>query len=410
MIATLLALGPTQARAQDVEALLGAAPVQAARKAIRRAEPQTLETQVRICETPSPPFQEGPRGELLARLFREAGLLRVRTDAVGNVLGERPGRRERPHVVVSAHLDTVFPAGTDVTVRRVGSELRGPGIADDCRGLAVLVALARTLVSQKVETAGSITFVATVGEEGLGDLRGVRHLFAGELAKGVDHFVSLDGAGLGITATAVGSRRYRVSFAGPGGHSYGDFGIANPVHAAGRAIAQVSDFVTPQQPRTTFSVGRIGGGTSINAIAEEAWFEADLRSADSDALDALVDQFLDAVAAAEREENARWGGRGAVRAAVTSVGDRPAGRTPNSASIVRWARAITRTLGLNVQPGAGSTDANVPISLGIPAVTLGAGGAGRGEHSLSEVFETTGSWKGSERALLVTLALSRAHR
>lgn len=406
MLAALLALDTVPAHAQDVGALLGAAPVQAAREAMRGAEPQTLDTQVVICETPAPPFAEGPRGELLARLFRDAGLQRVRIDAVGNVLGERPGRRRHPHVVVSAHLDTVFPAGTDVTVRRVGTELRGPGIADDCRGLAVLVALARTLTSQAVETAGSLTFVATVGEEGLGDLRGVRHLFAGELAEGVDHFVSLDGAGLGITATAVGSRRYRVSYAGPGGHSYGDFGVANPVHAAGRAIALVADFVTPRRPRTTFSVGRVVGGTSINAIAEEAWFEVDLRSVEAAALDALVERFLAAVAAAEREENARWEGRGAIRSTVTLVGDRPAGRMPDSAPIVRWAVAITRALGLAVRPSAGSTDANVPMSLGIPAVTLGAGGNGRGEHSLSEVFETTGSSKGSERILLLTLALS----
>ena len=219
--------------------------------------------------------------------MRAAGLRNVRIDKEGNVLGERPGRAARPHLVFSAHLDTVFPEGTDVKVTRQGSMLRGPGIGDDCRGLAVVLAVVRALNRGNVETPGTITFVGTVGEEGLGDLAGSKALFTETLKGQVDRFVSVDGIGLGITHRAVGSLRYRVTFSGPGGHSYGAFGIANSIHALGRAIAGFADERPPADPKTTFAVGRIGGGTSVNAIAAEAWMEVDMRSVDQEALRAL---------------------------------------------------------------------------------------------------------------------------
>ena len=235
--------------------------------------------QVRLCEVEAPPFKEAKRAEVYARMFREAGLQNVRIDTEGNVLGDRPGAQPRPRLVFTAHLDTVFPEGTDVRVKREGTMLRGPGIGDDCRGLAVLLAVVQTMNQAKVQTQGSITFVGTVGEEGLGDLRGVKYLFNEGMKGQIDRFVSIDGTGLGITHIAVGSLRYRVTFKGPGGHSYGAFGLSNPMHALGRAVATISQFEVPLDPKTTFSVGRIGGGTSVNAIPFDAWMEVDMRSA-----------------------------------------------------------------------------------------------------------------------------------
>ncbi|MCL4845252.1 MAG: M20/M25/M40 family metallo-hydrolase [Acidobacteria bacterium] len=403
--ATLPAAGQQRADHLGRE-LTGRPDVTAALDALRVDEPRLIEDQIAICEIPAPPFKEQARAERYRDLFREIGLVNVRIDREGNVLGERPGRAPRPHVVVSAHLDTVFTEGTDVRVKRDGSVLRGPGIADDCRGLAVVLGVARAIVRLDLETPGTITFVGTVGEEGLGDLRGVKHLFAEELKGRVDRFVSVDGTGHGITHVGVGSRRYRVTFTGPGGHSFGAFGLANPVHALGRAIARVADFDVPTQPKTTFNVGRVGGGTSVNAIAYDAWMEVDMRSADAAALKALDARFLDAVDAALADENARWDSRGRLSVDPAVVGDRPAGSTPATSPIVRAALAVSQALGLQAGLGEGSTDANAPMALGIPAITIGGGGSATGVHSLAEAFETTNSWLGTQRALLVTLALA----
>jgi tripeptide aminopeptidase len=374
----------------------------------REDEARILDDQVRLCEIPAPPFKELARATAYAAAFQEVGLRNVRVDNEGNVIGERPGRHARPHVVFSAHLDTVFPEGTDVGVKREGSVLKGPGIGDDCRGLAVVVGVARALRGANVTTDGTISFVGTVGEEGLGDLRGVKHLFGTELADRVDAFVSVDGAGLDITHVAVGSRRYRITFKGPGGHSYGAFGLANPIHALGRAVARVSDFNVPAAPKTTFNVGRIGGGTSVNSIAFEAWMEMDMRSSDRDALARLDQRFLDVMDEAASAENARWSKPGQITVEKTLVGDRPAGRVPAEAPIVRTAVAVTRALGLGGELQEGSTDANIPISLGVPAITIDGGGAGKGAHSLDESFDTTDSWKGTQRALLLAIALADA--
>ena len=254
---------------------------------IKRGEPQVLEDQIRLCEIPAPPFKEARRAEAFRQALQSLGLKNVRTDRAGNVIAERPGAGPKPHLVISAHLDTVFGEDVEVKTSRSGSVLKGPGISDDCRGLAVLLGVVRALEDGHFQTQGPITFVGTVGEEGLGDLRGVKELFNGELKGRIDRFVSIDGAGLGITSVGVGVLRYRVTFKGPGGHSYGDFGIANPIHALGRAIARLSDLEVPSQPKTTFNVGRIGGGTSVNSIPSEAWMEVDLRSSDRAALGAL---------------------------------------------------------------------------------------------------------------------------
>jgi acetylornithine deacetylase/succinyl-diaminopimelate desuccinylase-like protein len=407
---TLLALSATagQEQAATIGARLMAEPgVKAALDAIRRNEPQIVEEQVRLCEIEAPPFKEGKRAAALRAMFAALGLKNVRIDAAGNVLGERPGASASPHVVFSAHLDTVFPEGTNVQTSREGPILKGPGIGDDCRGLAVLIGVIRAMNDARLQTPGTITFVGTVGEEGLGDLRGVKHLFQQELKGKVDRFVSVDGAGLGITHTAVGSRRYRVAYKGPGGHSYGAFGLANPIHALGRAIAKIADLQVPKEPKTTFNVGRIGGGTSVNSIAFEAWMEIDLRSADKAALTALDATVIKALDEALAEENDRWGGRGRLTLDRKLVGDRPGGQVPVDAPIIAAAVSVTQALGLKATLDEGSTDSNIPISLGIPAVTIDGGGSGKGAHSLDEQFDTTNSWQGTARALLLALALTR---
>jgi acetylornithine deacetylase/succinyl-diaminopimelate desuccinylase-like protein len=411
LFATVLSLSASSAaqeRATEVgPLLLKDASVGAGLAAVKKNEPWVLEEQVRLCEIPAPPFKETARGKAYAQVFRELGLKNVRIDKVGNVLGERPGAAARPHLVFSAHLDTVFPEETDVRVTRLGSVLKGPGIGDDCRGLAVVLGVIKAMADANVQTEGTITFVGTVGEEGLGDLRGVKQLFGGELKGKIDRFVSIDGTGLGITHIGVGSKRYRVAFKGPGGHSYGAFGLANPIHALGRAIAKISDFQVPTEPKTTFNVGRVGGGTSINSIAFEAWAEVDMRSADAAALQSVDANFHRAVDAALDEENLRWGNRGKLSVDKTLVGDRPAGRTPATTSIVQAAVSVTTALGLQGSLDEGSTDANIPMSLGIPAVTIDGGGRGTGAHSLGETFDSTSSDQGTSRALLLAIALTR---
>ncbi len=407
----MIALAAAPAAAQQDAANLGAtlladASIKAAVVAIRAAEPQTIDDQVRLCEVEAPPFKETKRAEVYARLFRDAGLQNVRIDKEGNVLGDRPGAQPRPRLVFSAHLDTVFPEGTDVKVKREGTILRGPGIGDDCRGLAVVLAVIRAMNQAKIHTPGTITFVGTVGEEGLGDLRGVKYLFNEGLKGQIDRFVSIDGTGLGITHIAVGSLRYRVTFRGPGGHSYGAFGLSNPLHALGRAVEKISQFEVPADPKTTFNVGRVGGGTSVNSIPFEAWFEMDMRSASPSALQAIDAKFHRAVDDAVREEDARWK-KNVLSVDKALVGNRPAGQTPADAPIVQAAISVTRALGFAVTLDEGSTDSNIPMNLGIPAITIDGGGRGREAHALGESFDSTNSWQGSQRALLLAIALAQ---
>jgi acetylornithine deacetylase/succinyl-diaminopimelate desuccinylase-like protein len=408
MVFALLLAQPAWAQSPDLSRALQDRAVQAAIDGARQREADTIERQVRICQVAAPPFAEGARGEMLRREFVSAGLSDVRVDRVGNVIGERPGTGSGPRVVLAAHLDTVFPADTDVRVRREGALLHGPGIGDNCRGLAVLVSVARLLDAMRVRTRGTIVLVANVGEEGLGDLRGVRALFDDTTAGRIDRFVSVDGPGLHITNVAVGSYRYRVTFTGPGGHSFGAFGLANPIHALGRAMAAIAEFTVPSEPRTTFNIGRVGGGTSVNAIAAEAWMEVDMRSSDPAALAVLDAGFHRAVDAAAADENARWGRPGVVSVATVRVGSRPGGVTAADSAIVRTARGAAEALGFSVALGEGSTDANLPISRGIPAITIGGGGRGSGAHALTESFDGTEAWRGTAHALLVAVALAYA--
>ena len=393
--------------AQSPEMLMKEPAVHAAMEAARADGPHTLDLQVQVCEIPAPPFHEEQRGLELKRLFEGLHLHDVRIDEAGNVIGVRPGKSAHPNLVFSAHLDTVFPEGTNVKVTRTGDLMKGPGIGDDCRGLALMLSVIRSLDEGHVETPGTITFVADVGEEGLGDLRGMKSLFFDSLKGQIDKFISVDGTGLGITNIGVGSNRYKVTFKGPGGHSYGAFGMANPIQAMGRAIAKIDAFQVPTKPKTTFNVGRVGGGTSVNAIPFEAWMEVDMRSADVASLKELDNKFHAAIKEAVEEENARWNGRGAVTASAELVGMRPAGQTPKDSPIVQTAMAVSRAMQIDEVLREGSTDSNVPMNLGIPAITISGGGVGMGAHSLNESFDGKDAWRGTQRAILLAVALAR---
>ncbi len=375
---------------------------------VQQNEPWVIEQQIRLTEIAAPPFKEATRAQAYKQAFEELGLKNVRIDKEGNVLGERPGRQPRPHLVLAAHLDTVFPEGTDVRVKRDGALLKAPGIADDGRGLAVVLGVIRALQQTGLETEGSITFVGNVGEEGLGDLRGVKHLFDQELKDRMDRFISVDGVGLSIVNVGVGSYRYRVTYSGPGGHSFGAFGMTNPIHALGRLIAKISEFEVPASPKVTFNVGRISGGTSVNAIAPTATAEVDMRSSDVAALETVHEKFKRAAEQALSDEKERWKNNGLLAVKTELLGFRPAGRTVQSAPITQAVLAVTRA----IDPAAGalregSTDANVGMSRGVPALTIGGGGRATGGHSPGETYDPTDSWKGTQRVLLVALALTQ---
>jgi acetylornithine deacetylase/succinyl-diaminopimelate desuccinylase-like protein len=397
----------TLTAAQDTTKLAEDPAVKAALDAVKRNEPHFIDEQARFCEIAAPPYKEEARGREFERLFKALGLENVRIDKAGNVIGVRPGASPRPNLVFAAHLDTVFPPETNVKVTREGTILKGPGIGDDCRGLAVMLGVIQALKDANVKTPGTITFVADTGEEGLGDLRGTKNLFADSLKGQIDKFISVDGTGLSITNIGVGSYRYRVTFKGPGGHSFGAFGMANPIQAMGRAIAKIDAFEVPSNPKTTFNVGRVGGGTSVNAIPFEAWMEVDMRSSDKTSLEAVHTKFNNAVREAVDEENKRWNGRGPVSASSELVGYRPAGVTSADSAIVITALAASKIFGASGRLGEGSTDSNVPMNVGIPAVTIGGGGIGKDAHALTESFDTKDSWLGTQRALLLAVALAR---
>lgn len=340
---------------------------------------------IRLTEIPAPPFQEARRAEALRAAFIDLGLHDVQIDAEGNVTGLRPGQGAGGGLIaVAAHLDTVFPEGTDVTVRREGTKLFAPGVGDDTRGLAALLAFVRALEAGGVRTAADLLFVADVGEEGKGDLRGVRHLFTrGPYAGRIDAFFTIDGLDTAdLNTGAVGSRRLRATFRGPGGHAMLAFGTVNPAHALAAVVTGLARIAVPAVPLTTYCASLIGGGHAINAIPEAVWLELDLRSEDPGALSALEAQVRGLIDAAVADETAR--GQGEVRAEFEVLGDRPAGATDPEAAIVIASLAAIRAFGFTPRTGPSSTDANIPMSLGIPAVKFSSGGTGGRAHSLDE--------------------------
>jgi acetylornithine deacetylase/succinyl-diaminopimelate desuccinylase-like protein len=366
----------------------------------------TLADQIALTEVPAPPFAEEARAAVMSGLLLEAGLAEVHTDGIGNVLALRPGAADVAPVILSAHLDTVFPPETPIDVRRDGDLLEGPGISDDGRGLAVLLAVARALDAGAITTRAPILFAATVGEEGAGDLRGARHL-VGPSGAGRDAaaFISIDGAGLDrVVAYGLGSRRFRLRIRGPGGHSWLDWGLANPIHALGRAVASLVALPLPREPVTTLTVARWGGGTSVNAIPQEAWAEVDCRSACDEHLERTEAAVRDAVGAATAAENAR-AERGALEADVERIGLRPAGATDPEAGLVRAARMATEAVGVDPVLSLSSTDANAAMAVGIPAITLGGGGEAGGAHTTAEWYRNIRGVEGVARALY-TVVLS----
>ena len=410
---------------QTISRLLAHERIRAARHHLERTEEITLARQAALSAVPAPTGAEGRRAARVAELFREVGLQDVLIDEVGNVRGWTAGaggsgkRDGAGPVVLAAHLDTVFGPDVNVAVERRGRRLRGPGISDNARGLAALVAVAEAVVAARVPAARPILFAATVGEEGSGDLRGVKYLLNGKDV-GAPHavplqqppiaFIALDGAGLErVVHRALGSKRYHVTYRGPGGHSWAAFGVANPANAVGRAVALLADLPpsSPPAPRTTCAVVRLGGGTGLNSIPQDAWLDLDLRSEDPKALAALDATVRATLERALGDENHR---RAAATAPLTLerqlVGDRPSGVTPRTHPLVRAAVAANRALGRDAELASASTDANVPIALGVAAIALGAGGQAGDAHLATEWYENTDGALGLVRALLVTAAMA----
>jgi acetylornithine deacetylase/succinyl-diaminopimelate desuccinylase-like protein len=367
-----------------------------------------IRSQIAVAQIAAPTGEEHERAGWVARRFRDCGLSGIHTDAAGNVIGSRPGAEDLPPVVICAHLDTVFPRETDLSIRRDGERLVGPGINDNGRGLAVMLALAAEIDGVRLRPRHPVEFVATTGEEGIGDLRGAKHYFA-DRGRDAHAMVALDGAGdERIIHRALGSRRFRVSYSGPGGHSWAAFGVPNAVHAAAAAAARLASLPLPSTPRTTLSVGRIGGGLSVNSIPDRAWLEIDLRSTSAPQLDELERAIRRIAGLAAEEENARRAfGTRPLGVTVESIGCRPCGETPAEHDLVQSAIEATRLVGRHPDLALASTDANVPISQGIPAIAIGAGGRGGDAHTRSEWFDNLHGTLGVARALTIVMTAAQ---
>ncbi|WP_194165672.1 M20/M25/M40 family metallo-hydrolase [Oceanobacillus sp. CFH 90083] len=379
------------------------ARVQKTLQQIKAEDQLTREQQIMLTEIPAPPFKEEKRAEAFKKLLEDYDLEDVHMDEEGNVFGKRSGTGNGPVLVVSAHLDTVFPEGTDTTVKEKDGKLFAPGIGDDTRGLAEVLAVVRALQASELQTIGDIIIGGTVGEEGAGDLRGVKAYFNENKADG---YISIDGSSLEtMTYLGTGSFRYRVTFQGKGGHSFGDFGTPSATHALGRAIAAIADLETKADPKTTFSVGPIAGGSSVNAISEQASMEVDLRSNAMEELIVLDKKFNNIVAEACRKENERWG-KDSMTVTVEKFGNRPPAAQSDKAPIVQALAEAIKCVGkkpIYGQPS--STDANYPMSLGIPSITSGLGGKAGGAHTLNEWFDPADAYLAVQKHFLLILSL-----
>ena len=391
----------------EIEDLASKPAVRIALQYIVAMEQDLLDDLVELTEIPAPPFGEGPRGERFAAMLAESGLTDITTDEAGNVIGRRPGRSGDRVIALTAHLDTVFPAQTDVSVRIEGDRYIAPGIGDNTRGLVVLLGVLRALEQAGIETEADILFIGNTGEEGLGDLRGVKHLFR-DGGPPIDAMIAVDGGETErLIYGGVGSHRYRVTFRGPGGHSWGAFGTANPHHALGRAIEKfvtTAPDINTEDEKTSFNIGRIGGGTSINSVPFESWMEVDMRSGSQAKLDAIDALLQAAVQEALDEENAARTEGDPLTVTVDRVGKRPAARGDRESDLVQVAAAAISWAGLEPEFKLSSTDANYPISIGVPAVTLSRGGISRDSHSPTESWENVDSHLGLQICLLTLLA------
>ncbi|MDO9490102.1 MAG: M20/M25/M40 family metallo-hydrolase [Sphingomonadaceae bacterium] len=400
-----------QTPTQNVARVMGSAGYKSAVAVLDRDHDKIVADIITLTEIPAPPFKEKARAEAYMAMLKGAGLTDVEMDAEGNVMGLRrgTGAAGRPLVVIAAHLDTVFPEGTPIKVKREGTRLLAPGIGDDTRSLAVLLAYVRAMNEAKIATDQDILFVGNVGEEGPGDLRGVRHLFTkGKYKDRVGQFFSMDGTSAARVVTGgVGSKRYRATFKGPGGHSYGAFGLVNPMAAMAAAVTEFYKIPVPATPKTTYAASVTGGGTSVNSIPDATWMEFDMRSVSQDELAKVEKRFLEIMpAAAEAENAARSTKEGKIVADLKVIGDRPAGHTDEKLPLVQTAVAAVTAHGLTPDLGASSTDANMPMSLGIPGITIGSGGSGGRAHSLDEWIdvEKGSSLKGMTIGLTMLLA------
>lgn len=393
-----------------VDALLHHPNVRRALAWLEAHADDVMREQIRICEIPAPPFGEAARAAYLRDRFRDLGLTRVHIDGVGNVRGWRPGRYSSPLVVLAAHLDTIFPAGTEIRVRQENGRFYAPGISDNACGLAAMLALGEALNAAVIRTSGSLLLLGTVGEEGEGNLRGVRYVFEGaERVSDISAFLALEGAGSeGIVHQALGSRRYRIHVRGPGGHSWGDFGAPNPIHPVVHTALRLMHYPLPRVPRTRVSLTRIAGGEAINAIPQTAHVDVDVRSTSAAEI-ARVERYLrESLEHAVRLEKRRCrsgNDRASLEYGIEVLGDRPAGSLPPDAEIVRIACDATHRLGRTPQWECASTDANLPMALGVPALAIGTGGEAGNIHTLQEWYAPTDRALGLKRALLITLAL-----
>lgn len=382
---------------------------------LRAQEPQFAHWQVEMARIAAPPFGEAARGAWLAEKFRELGLDDVRNDDVGNVFGIHPGYGKR-YVALSAHIDTVFPAGTPLNIRQQGSRLYGPGVSDNGAGLTALLAIVALFQAVRIRHALPFVFIGNVGEEGEGDLRGMRHIFATPRWKdSIAYSLVLDGAGSDtIVAEALGSRRFEVIVRGPGGHSWSDFGSPNPILVLARTVQTFAQTPVPTSPKTTFNIGVIRGGTSVNSIPESASMRVDIRSTSMAEIERLESALRQALDRAMEDESRATEARATQRrpfglsCEVVGIGDRPAGELEPNARILQVMRAVDSQLGNAAQVQRASTDANIPLSLGREAIAIGGGGSGGGAHTLQEWFDCTGRELGLKRILLSLLALAGA--
>ncbi len=401
------ACAPGDSYCRELARIVADARVRRAAAFIEQSDAAALRELIALTQIAAPPFRESERARRYAELLRAAGADSVDIDDAGNVVALRRGLRRTRRIAVAGHVDTVFPEGTDVRVRQRGDTLFAPGIADNTRGMIALLQVLSSLVSARIRTDADILIVGTVGEEGLGDLRGAKHLFRNGAPR-IDSFIAVDGAGdETITNSAIGSKRYRVTFSGPGGHSWGAFGTANPIHALGRAIYFFDDAAahfTATGATTTYNVGRVGGGTSVNSVPVQAWAEVDMRSASDARLQALDSIFHVSMVNALNEENDERTAGPELTLEARLVGERPSGATASNTPLVQRAMAATRALGLVPRLDESSTDANVAISRGIPAITIGRGGVTGKTHSPDEWWINANGTRGIRRILYIVLA------